>query len=70
MQVFPEGEPSLRSVYEDGLLVVVPDRLALIPRPSAELLPSWLPQHLRMLQVSRYVTAQAPPCHPLTASSP
>ena len=37
MQVLPEGEPSLRSVYEDGLVIVVPDRLALIPRPPAEL---------------------------------
>ena len=67
MQVLPEGEPSLRSVYED---LVVPDRLALIPGPPAELPPSWLPQHLRMLQAPRYVTALAPPCHPLTASSP
>ena len=70
MQVLPEGEPSLRSVCEDAPPVVVPDHLALIPRPPAELPSSWLPQHLWMLQVPRYVTAQAPPCHPLTSSSP
>ena len=39
MQVLPEGEQSLRSVYEDDLLVVVPNRLALIPRPLANLPP-------------------------------
>ena len=48
MQVLPEGELSPCSVYEDSLIIVVPDHLALIPCPPAELPPSWLLQHLRM----------------------